>query len=488
MLKRDTSEYWALVSVLIAFFGFFSVRVWDIDFWWHLAAGKYILESVSIPSVDPFGVYDASSVWGQTVLKSQWLGQVMLYSIYRFFDIDGIILFRAAILTACLFTVYWRCRIAGTGAVFALPLVALSGLAILMHTGERPQLFSFLYCSLIFLLLDMYIISGRKWALYFVPLVMLLWSNTHGGAFLGEVALSLFGAGFIAENTLREKHFSWSGNGPMLVVVAMGATALLLTPNGTTTFRYLVELQNNPIRAQTSEYASNWVLWPVTMYYWAFFGVAFISLYGLFNRAFIKQGMVVFIIGAISMTGFRFIPFFVLISAPYVAASLNRMLANIQFPSRQMNALLFIVACVCLVIGVRQHRVFQFGIQEQRFPVGAANFIEANRLGGRTFTSMNWGGYLIWKLGDRVSVFVDGRLLDPGRIAPYTNILWTTPEGLQYFRQAGFDMVLVPPSNTFDAERYPLIAYLSEQPEWQAVYQDRESYLFVRKGLQAFPK
>ena len=153
MIERRSLEYWALGMLLFTFFGFYAVKVWDIDFWWHIAAGKNILENGAIPSVDPFGMYDAANACGQTVLKSEWLGQVSLYSVYRWFGLDGIILFRAGILALCLSIVYFRCRLASSNNPFSLVITALAGLAILHHTGERPQLFSFLFISMLFLLL-----------------------------------------------------------------------------------------------------------------------------------------------------------------------------------------------------------------------------------------------------------------------------------------------------------------------------------------------
>jgi hypothetical protein len=109
-------------------------------------------------------------------------------------------------------------------------------------------------------------------------------------------------------------------------------------------------------------------------------------------------------------------------------------------------------------------------------------FIETNKLGGRIFSSMNWGGYLIWNLPDRVSVFIDGRVLDPERMIPYTHILWTTPEGRRFFEQENFDLALVPYGNVLSGERYPLVDYLKNHPDWQAVYQDAAGYLFVRRA------
>jgi hypothetical protein len=482
MNERKYFEYLALAALLTTFFGFFAVKVWDIDFWWHIAAGRDILENGAIPSVDPFGVYDANNVWGQTILKSQWLGQVLLYSIYRWFDLDGVILFRAGVLTLCLAIIYLRCRIATTNNPFSLPITALSGFAILLHTGERPQLFSFLYLSLIFLLLDSFMRSGKRWLLYCVPLVMLLWSNTHGGAVLGEVALGLFGAGYVVENRLAAGRFNTPETRLMLLVVGLSAAVLVFAPNGFTTFKHIIALESNPIRDITSEYASTWSLWPTTLYYWVFVGVALLSLPGFFNKIYLKQGIVVLAIGMISVTGFRYIPLFVLLAAPYVAASLNRMLSWARLPAAAINLSVLVVALAFLGYGFKQEKVFQRGVQEQRFPSGAVAFIKANKLGGRMFNTMNWGGYLIWNLSGTTTVFVDGRMLDPARIVPYTHILWATPEGQRFFEQANFNLALVPYGNAFSGERYPIVAYLLNHPDWQVVYQDQKGYLFARRA------
>jgi hypothetical protein len=455
--------------------------VWDIDFWWHIATGKIILESGAIPSVDPFGVYDANNVWGQTILKSQWLGQVLLYSIYRWFDIDGIILFRAGVLTLCLAIVYLRCQLASTSSLFSLPITALSGLAILHHTGERPQLFSFLYLSLIFLLFDGFARSGKRWLLYCIPLVMLMWSNTHGGAVLGEVALGLYGAGYVLENRWSAGRFSRPEIKLMLLVVVLSAVVLVFAPNGFTTFKHIIALESNPIRDITSEYTSPWSLWPVTLYYWFFLCVALVSLPGFFNKTYLKQGGVVFAIGMISVTGFRYIPLFVLLAAPYVGASLNRMMSRVKPPATTFNLAVLIISLGFLAYGFKQGKVFQHGVQEQRFPSGAVAFIKANQLGGRMFNTVNWGGYLIWQLSGTPTVFVDGRMLDPARIVPYTHILWVTPEGQRFFEQAHFNLALVPYGNVYSGERYPLVTYLQNHPDWQVVYQDGLGYLFARR-------
>lgn len=481
MNERKYFEYLALAVLLITFFGFFAVKVWDIDFWWHIAAGRDILENGAIPSVDPFGVYDAASVCGQTVLKSEWLGQVTLYSVYRWFGLDGIIIFRAGVLALCLAIVYLRCRLAAPTSLFALAITGLAGLAILHHTGERPQLLSFLLLSLLFLLLDIFMRSGKRWPLYLIPPVMLLWSNIHAGALMGVAALGLFSVGYVLENRWAQGYFNTPQNRLMALVVGLSCIILVAAPSGFDTFKCIIFQQTGSIRELVSEYASPWSLWPSTLYYWAFIGVTLVSLPGFFSKTYLKQGALVIVLGLISVVGYRYIPLFVLVAAPYVAASLNRMLSWIKLPTVAIQLFVLVAALTFLGYGFRQGKAFQHGLEEQRFPVGAVAFIKANELGGKMFNTMNWGGYLLWNLSGTANLFIDGRTLDPYRVAPYTNILWATPEGLRFFEQANFDLALVPYGSAFGGKRYPIIDYLQNHPGWQLVYQDGSGYLFAKR-------
>jgi len=483
-------EHLAIVILLSTFLGFFAVKVWDIDFWWHIAAGKSTLENLAIPSTDPFGVYDANNIWGQTVLKSQWLGQVLLYAVHRSFGIDGIILFRAAILTLCLFVVYLRCRLNATPNLYSLGITALIGMVILHFTGDRPQLFSFLYLSLIFLLLDAYLRYKKQWLLYCVPAVMLLWSNTHGGAMLGAALLGLFGCAYTLENWLVEKRahplIQHTLNFPAylpklaLIIVALSVVTLLLTPNGITTFKYLLFLENSPIQSRVSEYAPPWKLWEATQYYWVFLVMTVAALPGLLKPIYLKQLILVLTIGLISLTAYRYIPFFALLAAPYVAASLGRILSRIKLPENTANIVVIVVAISFMGYGFKQNQIFQHGIVKQRFPVGAVKFIQKNMLGGKIFNTMNWGGYLIWNLGKTATVYIDGRMLDPKRVLFYTNILWATRDGQQLLNQGNFDLVLLPYGNSISGEKYPVVNYLAKHPSWQLIYQDRSGALFSK--------
>ena len=92
-------QFICLFSLLICFFSYFSLGVWDSDFWWHIASGNWILEHSALPQVDPFQVFSSSDVVrNDTVLKGQWLGQLLFVAVYNGFDAWGIVVLRAIVL------------------------------------------------------------------------------------------------------------------------------------------------------------------------------------------------------------------------------------------------------------------------------------------------------------------------------------------------------------------------------------------------------
>lgn len=485
MYQKKYPEYIALLSLLITFLGFFATKVWDNDYWLHIASGRYIVENGTIPSQDPFAIYSNIDAWGQLVLKSQWLGQVLLYEIQHYFGFDGIIAWRAAMLTACLWIVYWRCRIVDANLHIALAMTAITGMVLFSFTGERPQLFSFLYLAVVLLLLDVYQQTNRRWLLFIIPPIFILWANTHGGVLFGVVALGLFGIGSIWQTKFISGKFAAAEIKLILGVVVLSAIASFLAPNGIdtliTTLKTIIMAENSTLRERTSEYATPWAMRSLLTYYWVFLATVVVSMYGLLGKAHIRYSLFVVVISIFSLTGSRYIPLFALAVAPYVASSLSRISQPVQLPTLPTSLATAAIALSFLGYGFKQGIVFQGGMQESKYPVEAVNIIKNNHMSGKLFNTLNFGGYLDWNLStSSVRTFIDGRLLDIHRMDPYTNILWMTPAGKDYFEHTSFDMALVSPGNVYTGESYPLITYLINNPLWRLVHRDNNSFFFIR--------
>jgi len=450
-----------------------------------------------LPSVDPFGVFPATdAVRNDTVLKGQWLGQVVLFTLFEAGGVNAVIAYRVLVLLACTGLVVWRARWLKASPLALWPVLALIGLIATVFGGERPQLLSFFFAALFFAVLDRAGSAddkvGRPGWLLALPVITVLWANSHGGVLLGVALLGLWCSIKLLDKqcATREK-IHWSLIGIAVVL------ASLATPNGIQTYLYLFNLEGSVLQSRTSEYISAFQLytlgqtWPqlwVALYY----GLAVVATVMLARRKQWVPVALVFFLGAISISSFRYFIFFLVIAAPYVASGVTlalpaSLLARLSSNKQVVtigHGLLMVVLVGILAMGVVRNSVFQGGFYEPAYPVEIADFAAEKGLQGRSFNSMEWGGYLLWRLSPQVKMYIDGRMLDQTRFPPYTNILWASPIGLKLFEDENFQLVMMPYHGRYDPQRYPLINYLQKRPEWILVYRDAKGVIFVRDDRQ----
>jgi hypothetical protein len=96
---------------------------------------------------------------------------------------------------------------------------------------------------------------------------------------------------------------------------------------------------------------------------------------------------------------------------------------------------------------------------------------------GPMFNAYGFGGYLIWSRGPEHKVFVDGRteIYELGGVFPdYMHIIRLQPGALSVLRAYGIQSCLVERDE-------PLATLLAALPDWQKLYSDNVSALFVRR-------
>lgn len=460
-----------LFSLLGAFFLFMVTPLWDSDSWWHLASGRWIVANLAIPDIDPFAVFGAADeVRNDTVLKGQWLGQVLLYLLSVPAGIDGLILARALILCSVLALIWLRTPPQRRGV--ALLLLIPAGMLSLGLTAERPQLLAYLLAALCFLVLEKR--CGGRAHLVLIFLLTLLWANIHASVLLWVVLLVLAavyaalrdlraGTGFGADS---RQHFS---------LAAVAAIASLLTPNGWKSWWYLFDLQGSALQQATSEYVSSLLLFRLGYYLpqlWVLLllAAAVAALYPLWRRGRYRESLWLALLLLISIVSYRYLAFFMIIALPWVASVLPvpRLSAG---QGRLLSASVPVLALLAIGLGLYSGRVPGFGVDERLFPVQAVQVMQARGLRGKVFSAMRWGGYMLWQTYPALTPWTDGRMLDMQRFPPYTHMLWATPQGIPLFAAEQFDYVLLPERNRFGGEVYGLHGYLRQQG-WVLLYRD----------------
>ena len=156
-----------------------------MDVWWHVRAGQWVMAHRQVPTLDPFSYASADRPW----IDVQWLFQVILAAAHGAGGVPGIILLTAGMCAAISLvgSTARDCRWPSwVGAACWLPALALlSG-----RVPPRPEIFSLLgVAAYLAVLLRANDNPAWVWAL---PLIQVVWVNTHALFVLGPIILGLY--------------------------------------------------------------------------------------------------------------------------------------------------------------------------------------------------------------------------------------------------------------------------------------------------------
>lgn len=476
--------WWALASLAAALLGFYSRSLWDIDFFWHAATGRWIVETRGLPSVDPFGLYQGMGLASFVGLRYSWAAQVILYAALQCGGVEGVILLKASLLVLCAVVAYGRALRGGHAA--ALLLLVLIGMTLVHFTGARPQLFSFLMAGVVFALLDAARAGGRRLPLVLLPVATVVWANLHGGVALGG-ALLLAALGAVGGEWWLAPESRPAFPAALAASLAAAVAGTLVSPVGLALYRVVFQLEGSIVQQRSSEYLSPLELARSLGVYvpafWLLILLVPIALWRFGRRRLLVEAVLVAVLAGLALRSFRYVPFFLLVAGPYLARGL---LGWPFLAGRRLTvvvaALVGVAAPTALAVGTMRGQALQSGLAPGRFPVEAVELMKESGAEGLAFTHLNWGGFLTWHLYPRVRPFIDGRTIfflpkadgtpSPDRhiFEKYTHVLWVTQEGKRFLREEGFDFVVVPERNPITGEVYPLNAYLMASAEWLPVF------------------
>ncbi|MCA9920484.1 MAG: hypothetical protein KC445_21160, partial [Anaerolineales bacterium] len=166
--------------VIIVFVAIFTMAVRvpaDTDTWWHLSSGQYIVENLTIPTTDPFSY----TKFGQPWIDHGWLAQIFWYGLYSLGGWALVALALATLVTTAFWFV-WK-QIEANVFIAALSMV-LGAIVSSVVWAARPQMVTFLLVAITAYLLDRYKRHNGR-LLPWLPLIMILWVNIHGGYAIG---------------------------------------------------------------------------------------------------------------------------------------------------------------------------------------------------------------------------------------------------------------------------------------------------------------
>jgi hypothetical protein len=485
--------------------------LWDYDFWWHLATGKYIVEHHTLPDKDPFSFVsnldenkNINPIREKLILKSYWISQILFYKIFTSFHEKGIILLRSFILFAVVFLSFLWFRRQKVSFYIVFPFVFLIFSQTMRFTGERPVLFTILFCVLIFFILDNFKHRQSKLIFLLIPL-MLLWANMHGGFILGIVIILAYIAGESLNYFIFKK--GEINKKALITLSIVGIIAIAVSwinPNGFAAFMTVTK-QNKIYQAGVQEYYSPFYLYknhlrPIDWEY-VFLSILCPILALLRNKKidivyYLLLGGLLFM----SVTALRFVIYFVCIATLVLGRETHYIFENyLRKVSVNKSKFELITSCLILLSAL----LFTFGFLDFNkitfakattlsVPKGAADFIESNNIQGNMYNDMAFGGYLIWRLYPQKKVFIDTRqlnfvvmkeyeMISLSMISLYNRELPKDKKPLweRLLDHYDIDVMVIDTMDAFGMVK-PIIFSLTKSDTWAPVFSDIISVVFVR--------
>jgi hypothetical protein len=478
---------------------------------WHIRNGELMLAAHAITRIDPF----SSTVAGHAWYAWEWLYDAGVAVIYSLFGLNGVVFFTAAVI-ASTFVLALRVALAAGGSLpVSSALVLIAILASTLHFLARPHVLSWLLAVIWFALLDSSSRDPRlEKRLFWLPPLMLLWVNVHGGFLLGFVLLaiywlaawlSIFAPGAPDRGVRARLRY-------LSLIAGLTFASSLLNPFGYKlylhVFSYLSNsfLMNHIVEFQSPNFHSG-----------SGRGFALLLILTLVTACFSPRRLsaahllVVAFAVASGLYAARNLPvssiLLVLVLAPLLsravesgaadlrlAPALRRLFSRLRSFSARMGyvelhlrahlwlLLAFVAGLWACAHGGKIGSVefLRAYFDPARFPVQAASALAARQGSEPVFSPDWWGGYLIYRLYPGRRVVVDDRhdLYGEKFLRDYLKAIEGQPGWNTLLDRESVDVVLVPADS-------PLTTILKQSPQWSVQYEDKVAVLFERARGQS---
>jgi tetratricopeptide (TPR) repeat protein len=495
-----------LAALIAAYVAYFSVM--DTDIWWHLAAGRVMVEERRWIFTDPF----AADTLGRPWVDVHWLFQVLVYLLHRWGGIAALVFAKIALIGL---GVGLGVRALCARLARPLWLPAAAAVVAMLYPARhlmlaRPTVFTLVAMTLMLLIVERVRREDRlRWAFLLIP-VQVAWSNLQGLYLLGPAIVACFVVGEATASWLCKRVSRSAPNAGPSRRVLLGLLALLpllvlssaITPYGFDGLRLpfvlfgrIDAVAGQVFSREVSENIAPWLLERATpgelsAFKWLA-ALAFISFLPAFARGFaaLPKLCLVTLFFVLALLANRNILLFLWIAGPILAENLAVLVPATLAQDRGARwmrrglALAAVLGLVALGWGRMREARGEPSISELapfRVPEQAVDrFLSLGLPAGPIFCSDRYGGYLAWRLYPNSQPTMDGRLVLRSAQAYAEHLaLGEHPENFEAYRKRqGIRTVILP--SAYPDRFLPLVVWLYRQPAWRLLYTDGTQSLFT---------
>lgn len=511
----------------------------DGDIWWHLAAGREILNSRAFLRSDVFSSGAAGRPWTDL----HWLFQVGAHALHALGGLRALVLTKAALVAAGAVGLAWvvgRREAAPGGSsgreeravgLWLFTIVMVAALFCARHLLlVRPVILTLLFLVAFFAVLEEFRRTQSRRVLVALPLLQIVWANCQGLFALGPVVVLHFAVGawitWLAERrgASTRTFVREPGVGPLLVVLLACAAASLVTPYGLRALTLALEIATritpsagNPYSSEIAENIPPWILertQPGLFWHLRWFlillGASFVAGRRrlVATHVFLCLSFTALALGAnrnILLLYWLGVPILVMNLAPTVAVWARRLAGSdrpsptgppeppelprhqgrhrpwLAWAGRALAPMTLAALAVVIATTLRREPTLA-APTPFRVPAGSAAVLAQREGTGAIFCADHYGGYLTWTLFPRFRPFIDTRhiLRTRAELQEFLGLLDEPPRFDAFQAARHFAYAVLPVA--FPERYLGLIQHLGRSPDWKLLYTDGQEVLF---GYQA---
>ena len=492
-----------LLPVLVLFWSTTGVGwlLTDSDTGWHIRTGAYILTYGHIPKTDIFSFTMAGRPW----VAWEWLADVVMALAHHMGGLPGVVWLAILLLCATSVCLYKAAMEECGHRLIALALTWLAMSASTIHWLARPHLFTPLMAAVFCRLLNSVERKRKPAALSGLPLLTIIWTNLHGGFFVGIVLVCTYAVGAAAEELVRGSWQNlWHRLRPYTLAGVGCMLASLLNPYGYHLHLHVAQyLGASFYFARISEFQSIDFHSFSAAYFETLLILAIAAAVRHLRSGRLIHALLLLSWSHLALFSARNIPIFAVVVVPGVGLAMRewldgwklanpfkasvedlesglRLLAQrCRTKSWHLAPCLMVLALAFVFAHPGHRKQVEAGFDDSRFPVDAATFLseQSDLPSLRLYSSWQWGGYLIYRLWPSLSVFDDGRtdFYGPGFVNEGLAVWNVRPDWSRILDHYQVNAALLPVDSA-------LASVIRERDDWKPLYQDRVAVLFARVG------
>jgi hypothetical protein len=484
----------------------------DAGIGWHIRNGQLMLQTHSITRVDPF----SATMSGQPWYAWEWLYDVLIAAIHHVLGLNGVVFYSAAIMAATFVLVFHVAMRRGGRLPITFFLLVLSIGASAIHFLARPHVLSWLLAVIWFDVLDSAAtgaVPEKDRRLFYLPVLMLLWVNLHGGFLLGFALLGVYLIGgaiaYFAVSERREATGRWLKR--LGRVSALSLLASFINPYGYRLHIHIYRyLSDRFLMNRVSEFLSPDFHGVAQQCFAVLLLVTIAALASAHRKPQPARLLVIFLAAYSGLYASRNLPvssmLLTLMVAPLlsetvakagenaeIAAWLRALLSRVhsfgirmeklelRFQGHLWLMIVFVLGLWACLHGGRLGSVQLLNayFDDKRFPVEAAQVIADRDVREPIFCPDQWGGYLIYRLYPQTKVLVDDRhdLYGDQFFKGYLKVVFVQPGWNKMLDERYVNWILVQKNSS-------LGTILEQTPPWKLVHEDGTAVLFHREGAR----